>query len=218
MEFTDNRGKRIVYVNHCLLNQSARAPGAAFREGASAEFIQILLNSGLSIEQLPCLECIGMGGVSRKSFDKYLPLLSNSIENGWFPLVIPFVKAWLIKFEKLCKKEAAKAVDRMEDCIKEGYTILGVVGVNDSPTCGVTKTLDFVEFIRRLAIARDVENPVKQIIQDTLIDGTSFFMGNIMTELRARRMDVKVIGFEPWAASPKEEAERIANLLNLQHM
>ncbi len=215
-DFTDNGGKKVVFLNNCLLNQTSRAPGVAFREGASTELIQILFNNGLNIEQLPCLECIGMGGVSRKSFDAYFPLLSNFVKNGWFPIVKPYFKLWLNNFGRLCKKEATKVVDRMEDYIREGYTVVGVVGMNDSPTCGVTKTMDIIDFTRRLVTAEETGNTPKQIIQETLIDGASFFIGNIMKELEEREMDVKVVGFEPWTESPQEEAERIATLLNLQ--
>jgi predicted secreted protein len=215
-DFTDNRDRRMIFLNNCLMNQTSRAPGVAYREGASTELIQLILDNGLSIEQLPCLECIGIGGVSRKSFDRYLPLLSNSIKNGWFSILKLILKVWLINFERLCKKEARKVVDRIEDYVTEGYTILGVVGMNDSPTCGVTKTLDFIEYTRRLVLSKDTGSTPKQIIQETLVDGTSFFIGNIMKELEKRGLDVKVIGFEPWTESHKEEAERIASLLNLE--
>ncbi len=215
-DFTDNRDRRVIFLNNCLLNQISRAPGVAYREGASTELIQLILDNGLSIEQLPCLECIGIGGVSRKSFDRYLPLFSNSIKHGWFSILKLILKVWLINFERLCKKEARKVVDRMEDYLTEGYTILGVVGMNDSPTCGVTKTLDLIEYTRRLVISKDTGSTPKQIIQETLMDGTSFFIGSLMKEMEKRGLDVKVIGFEPWAESKKEEAERIASLLNLE--
>jgi predicted secreted protein len=217
MAFTDNRGKRIVYVNNCMLNQNARFPAAAIRKGAFTEFIQILLNNGLSIEQLPCLECIAMGGVSRKSYFSLQPLLSNSVEKGWFPIVKPVVNAWWrIWFKWACRKQAARVVNRMQDYLREGFEIVGVVSVNDSPTCGVTKTLDFIEFIRRAATLRDVDNlQMKKLIQDTLVDGRGAFIDSMRKKLDRKGLDVKVIPFEPWAEPQEEETRRVAGLLDL---
>ena len=215
-DFTDDRGKRVVFLNNCLLNQVSRAPGVAFRKAASTELIQVLLDNGVSIEQLPCLESIGIGGVSRRTFDRYLPLFSNSVKYGWFPLFKLFFRIWLIGFKGRCKKAAVQVVDRMEDILTEGYTLIGVVGMNDSPTCGVTKTLDLIEFIKLLATAEETGNSPKHIIQQTLEEGTSYFIGNIIEESNKRGLDIKVVGYEPWAESQKEEAERVAKLLDLQ--
>lgn len=215
-DFTDERGKRVVFLNNCLLNQISRAPGVAFRKATSTELIQILLDNGVSIEQLPCLESIGIGGVSRRTFDRYLPLLSNSVKYGWFPLFKFFFRIWLVGYKGLCKKAAIRVVDRMEDIKTEGYTLIGVVGMNDSPTCGVTKTLDLVEFTRLLATAEETGNTPKYIIRKTLEEGTSYFIGKIIKESKKRGIDIKVVGYEPWAESQKEEAERVAKLLGLQ--
>jgi predicted secreted protein len=69
MDIADIRGRRVVYVNHCLLNQNARAPGVAVREQAFPELVEILLAGKVGIEQLPCMESIGLGGVSRRTQD-----------------------------------------------------------------------------------------------------------------------------------------------------
>lgn len=37
----------------------------------------------------------------------------------------------------------------MEDYTKEGHTVIGVVGVNDSPTCGVTKTISLLDALKQ---------------------------------------------------------------------
>jgi predicted secreted protein len=156
-----------------------------------------------------------MGGVSRKSFDKFLPVTEILVKKGWSLGFNALAKSWLVKYEWLCRREAVKVVNRIEDFLEQGYSVLGVVGMNDSPTCGVTKTLDFAEMIRRMIIERHEENPMKQIIQDTLVDGPSAFVGSIVSELRKRRIDLRVVGFEPWAVSLKDESERVARQLDL---
>lgn len=214
-DFKDHRDKRIIFINNCLLNQTSRAPGVAYRRGTAAELIQIVLDNGISIQQLPCLECIGIGGVSRKTFDGYFPLISHSLKYGWFPVLKLFFKVWLLNFAWLCRREAVQVTDRMDDLITEGYTIVGVVGMNDSPTCGVTKTLDFIEFTRLLALSEETGDTPRQIIQKTLMDGSSYFIGNLMKEARRRGIPLDVIGYEPWNGDPKKEAQRIAGLLKL---
>ncbi len=103
----------------------------------------------------------------------------------------------------------------MEDYVTEGYSILGVVGMNDSPTCGVTKTIDLSEFTRLLVTAEETGATPKHIIQQTLKDGASYFIGGLIKESQNRGIDVKVVGYEPWTKSHKQEADRVANYLDL---
>jgi len=204
-------------MKHCLLNEDARGPGGAFRRGPSAELIEAFLAKDINIVQLPCCECLGWGGAARKEFDKFLPIITHAVRYGWFPFFIPIAKASLSSYNRLCKKEAVKVVDRMEDYLREGFIICGVIGMNDSPTCGVTKKVNMIEYMKQMAMAIHAGNavdPVKMNL-DQLMDGKSFFMGNLIEEIRKRSLDIKVIGFEPWAESLKAESERVVNLLNL---
>jgi predicted secreted protein len=217
VDYQDIRNKKIVFLNHCLLNVDARGPGVAFRRGPSTELIQSILKKDVNIIQLPCCECIGWGGAARKEFDKFLPVITHAVRFGWFPLLMPMLKASLSSYNSLCKKEAVKVVERMEDYLREGFTICGVIGMNDSPTCGVTKKVNMIEYMKQMAIAIHAGNdvdPVKMNL-DQLTDGKSFFMGNLIEEIRKRSLDIKVIGFEPWAESLEAESARIVNLLNL---
>jgi hypothetical protein len=90
--------------------------------------------------------------------------------------------------------------------------------MNDSPTCGVTKKVNMVEYMKQMALAihaGDAVDPVKMNC-DQLMDGESFFMGNLIKEMRKRQLAIKVIGYEPWAKSLEVECERIAKFFNLQ--
>jgi len=217
VDYQDQRLKKMVFLNHCLLNEDARGPGGAFRRGPSAELIEAFLAKDINIVQLPCCECLGWGGAARKEFDKFLPIITHAVRYGWFPFFIPIAKASLSSYNRLCKKEAVKVVDRMEDYLREGFIICGVIGMNDSPTCGVTKKVNMIEYMKQMAMAIHAGNavdPVKMNL-DQLMDGKSFFMGNLIEEIRKRSLDIKVIGFEPWAESLKAESERVVNLLNL---
>jgi len=51
---------------------------------------------------------------------------------------------------------------------------------------------------------------------DQLMDGKSFFMGNLIEEINKRKLNIKAIGYEPWAESLSAESERIAKFLGLK--
>ena len=44
---TDERGKRVIFVSHCLLNQNIRYPGGAFRRGVVDELVESVARDGL---------------------------------------------------------------------------------------------------------------------------------------------------------------------------
>ena len=81
------------------------------------------------------------------------------------------------------RKLAEELVTRIEDFTRESYTVMGVIGVNDSPSCGITKTLDIMGIARNqksLGITLDdVENPqlekMKTILDSGLMDGPGYF-------------------------------------------
>jgi predicted secreted protein len=223
MEFKDNRSKRIVFIGNCMLNQNARFPGIAVKEGSFEKLVEIITKNGIGIEQLPCLECLGWGGVSRKTYYKFQPLVLDFIDRKIFPLIRIFYSIWLYRFSCLCRKEASKVVNKIRDYLNSGYEVLGIVVSNDSPTCGVNLTMDLLEAAKKFKSlgfkAEYLENPdvkiMRTIIPSLCTKGSGLFIGPVISKLRKRDIDVQVIGFDPWASSLKEEAERVAMLLNV---
>jgi predicted secreted protein len=223
MNFQDNRGRKIVYISCCLLNQNTRAAGIAVRKGPCNELIQILLANDIGIEQMPCPERLYWGGVGRRGFSSKQPFVFSSIGKWWSPITELFAQMWLANSARGMRKLAGEVVTRIADFTREGYTIIGVIGVDDSPSCGVTKNLDIMGIARNqksLGITLDdVENPqldkMKTILDSGLIDGAGYFLGPIMEQLSRRSLNIPVIGFDPWA-DQGQEAERIANVLNLE--
>ena len=223
MEFKDNRSKRIVFVGNCMLNQNARFPGIAVKKGSFKEFIEIIINNGIGIEQLPCLECLGWGGVARKRYYKFQPLVLYFIDKKIFPIIRISYSIWLYHFSWLCRKEASKVVNKIQDYLDNGYEVLGIVVSNDSPTCGATMTMDLLEAAKKFKSlgfkAEYLENHdleiMKTIIPSLCTEGSGIFIGPVISKLKKRNINVQVIGFDPWASSIKEEAERVAMLLNV---
>jgi predicted secreted protein len=223
MEFNDNRSKRIVFISNCILNQNARFPGIEVEKGSFSELIEILIQNGIGIEQLPCLECLGWGGIARKTYYKFQSIVLRFIDKKTFPIIKLFFNIWLYNFIRLCKKEATKVVKRIQDYSNNGYEILGIIALNDSPTCGVTKTIDLLDGAKKLKSLgfkkEDLENPdikeMRNIVPALCIEGSGLFISSIITKLEKNNMKVKVIGFDPWAKSIKKEAERVSSLLNI---
>lgn len=62
----DERGRRVVLVSHCLLNQNTRYAGGATRTGAVSELLDELITAGYGIHQLPCPERLAWGGALKR--------------------------------------------------------------------------------------------------------------------------------------------------------
>ena len=93
----DKRGKRIIYLSQCLFNQNLRFPGIAIERGAITDLLIPIIQNGIGIEPLPCLERLGWGGVNRKAFFKYFPMISKNIGSLKFPIIKLFLRLWLRK-------------------------------------------------------------------------------------------------------------------------
>jgi len=216
--FEDNRSKKIVYISHCLLNQNCRYPGIATSDGIIVEILEPLLRKGIGIEQLPCLECMEWGGVSRNSILKFLPIIRKYSYSKLSPFIKLFSKIWYWNYKRLCKREAKKVANQIKDHLNSGYTILGLISMNDSPTCGVTKTLDLLGSIfkyRELEIdLEDFEHPklekMRNLIPKLLVDGEGTFMHELVAKLKKLKQDIKIIGFNPWD-NLDEEVNKIKN-------
>jgi hypothetical protein len=95
--------------------------------------------------------------------------------------------------------------------------------MNDSPTDGVTRTIDLVTAPARLrsmgysnGILRSPDISVmKGIIGNLCEPGTGIFTSRLMRELDRRGLQVKITGFDPWA-NRRQECLRVAQDLGLQ--
>jgi predicted secreted protein len=116
----DCRSKRVILVPHCALNQNARVAGAAERPSAITELIAGLMQRGLGIIQMPCAELRTLG-LSREEID---------------------IRGELQKppGRSACRRLAVELVDEIEQYRKSGVTVVGIIGKNGSPACGVEET------------------------------------------------------------------------------
>jgi predicted secreted protein len=130
--FTDARSKCVILVAHCLLNQNAKLDRCAFYPGAIREAAQTILDAGVGMLQMPCPETLclgldrGMDRTARPSVgdeDTRIAAAMQARENT----------DWM-------QTEAEEIVTQVEEYLKNGFAVLGVVGINGSPTCAVERT------------------------------------------------------------------------------
>jgi predicted secreted protein len=130
--FTDARSKRIVLVCHCILNQNSISDGTADFPGTNEAIVMRLLQSKVGIIQMPCPELLCLG-LDRKD-----------IHGGERPVVVENsrIRKELSKDDSIKKMKnfTEQIVFQVEEYIKNGFTILGIVGINRSPSCGVNTT------------------------------------------------------------------------------
>lgn len=137
-QLADSRGRRVVLLSHCLLDQNVRYLGGASRPGGVQEVVDGYLAAGVGIYQLPCPEQRAWGGVAKRR------MLVAYGAGG--TLRAPVVRALLgafVRYTRLVYDRLARAVVRdVLDYRRSGVDVVGVVGVGGSPSCGVRTTLD----------------------------------------------------------------------------
>lgn len=110
------KSKKIILVSHCVLNQNSVIEGWARAKGAFP-IANILLNNCIGILQLPCPELI-FNGINRPP----LEYEDYNTEN----------------YRNLCNELLTPYINQLNEYIKNGYNIIGVIGINNSPTCSIS--------------------------------------------------------------------------------
>jgi predicted secreted protein len=117
-EFDEIRSRKVVYLSHCMLNQNARITTAADFPAMFAPLVEWLKEHHIGIIQMPCPELmvLGLGRVS----------VRDGLET------------------KEGHAHLHQIIDSLIYEIKQyqfqGFEVVGVMGKQGSPACGVTKT------------------------------------------------------------------------------
>ncbi|ADG81727.1 CD3072 family TudS-related putative desulfidase [Thermincola potens] len=140
------RNHKVTVLAHCLLNSSVKVVGLANYTGVLEKVLLQCLREKAGIVQLPCPETSYCGlkrwGQTREQYDHRA-------------------------YRRNCRALLEPVVDLLEELQRNGCSI-NILGVDGSPSCGVTKTctgfsggeLDSREkFDEQLANLRKVEGP-----------------------------------------------------------
>lgn len=110
------RSKRIILVSHCILNQNTVVYPLARAKGAYKDIIRELINNDIGIHQLQCPEYIFLG-LKRE------PMTKEQYDTE--------------DFRNINKNIAIDTVNIIKEYINNGYEVLGIIGINESPTCSI---------------------------------------------------------------------------------
>lgn len=118
--------KKIIFVSHCILNTASKVvlynqEEIESEEALRIKFLNKAIAKGIQIIQLPCPE-FSLYGAKRWGH------VSNQFDN--------------VFFRKHCRNILTPIIDQMKEYLNnnESYEILGVIGIDGSPSCGVDYT------------------------------------------------------------------------------
>lgn len=213
----DRRSGRVVFVSHCLLDQNARFPGIAVAPGCVSGIVRRLEDDGLGIEQLPCLEMKYWGGANRRLVMPFLRISSRMRAEWEARLFSDLVRVALWVYRLLCEYEAWRTARQIGGFRAQGYEVRGIVVMNDSPTCGLDRTIDLQEFVCE-ARARSVDwacptlETMSSLLGGLLRQGSGAYVGALKRRMERSGTPVAFYGFDPWADADVESA-RLASRL-----
>jgi len=107
--------RKVVFVPHCILNQNVRALGKEKSNGSTKELVKFFAEAEIGIVQLPCPE-VEFDGLQRISKEKCARNKS---------------------YRDSCREISSKIIKEVKSYLEKDYSVLGILGVEFSPTCGV---------------------------------------------------------------------------------
>lgn len=139
----DIRSKKIVLVSHCILNQNSVVKPLARAKGAYRKIVEIIMNKDIGIHQLPCPEMIFLGmereSMTREEYDTK-------------------------EYHILCESLSEQTIAIIKNYLKNDYKIVGIIGINHSPTCSLRceKGVFMEELLKKIK-ELDLEIPITDI-------------------------------------------------------
>lgn len=177
--FTDVRSKRVIFVAHCVLNQNSISDGTADYPGTNANVVHALMDAQVGIVQMPCPElcCLGLDRGNIYGVESSVVVENTRIRKEMQKATASVRLTALVEQVML----------QIAEYHKHGFEILGIVGINRSPCCGVDTTSDY----------------------DSEIKGRGVFVEGIQEALIAAKLSIPVIGIK----SMIDDVERVQALL-----
>jgi len=112
------RSRKVIFVSHCLINANSKALGSSKHKAYYEGIIEKILQKDIGIIQMPCPELLY--GVNRPPKNK---------EFYDTP-----------EYRKYCRDIIDSLIKLYKIYSRAEYKILGFVGIEGSPTCGVSMT------------------------------------------------------------------------------
>ena len=173
-------------VCHCILNSNSKVEGLAEYEGALADVVKLLIEEDIGIIQLPCPELTSCGmrrwGMVKEQYDT------------------PF-------YRDHCRKLFYPYFQQIEEYVTNSYEVVGIIGMDGSPSCGVNKTCS-ADWKGEIS-----NNPHIQNIIDGLkmVEGSGVFVEEIADMLKNRGIHVDFSAVDE--ANPMDSYKKIEKFI-----
>lgn len=119
----------MVFVAHCVLNQNAKVNQCAHYPGVMRELAEYLVESGLGIVQMPCPELTYLG------LDRQMDTrMVGTVESEDTRIAVRMRES---AARSACSRLVEDIAYQMGEYRKNGFEVVGILGINGSPTCGV---------------------------------------------------------------------------------
>jgi uncharacterized protein YbbK (DUF523 family) len=191
----DRRSKRMVFLSHCILNENTRYLGGARRGGCVREIVEQCLAADVGMVQMPCPEQHAWVGVIKRFLLAAYGTKGTStyrFRRVLLPLILAYTR---FVYRRMARQTAGK----IEDYLDSGYTVIGVVGVDGSPSCGVGKTLDLrrsFDSISNVDVGSITADEMNAIVRRNLMGGNSLFTAALKEEFEKRRIRVPFLAHD----------------------
>jgi predicted secreted protein len=192
-QLDDQRSKKVIFLSHCLLNENTRYLGGACRPGAIYEILHACLERGYGIVQ-PCPEQHAWGGVLKRRLLAFLGS-EGTLRFRVRRILLPFLLAYT---RQVYRKLAKQVVREIEDYSSSGFSVVAIVGVDGSPSCGVCKTLDVRRSLEHVGRLHQTAHgaDMNAIVLASLIDGEGIFTRTLHKELDRRKLRVPFLAHD----------------------
>ena len=176
--FTDGRSRKVIFTAHCFLNQNSISDGTAVYPACFKGLIDCLTENDIGIIQMPCPElmCLGLDRKNPAGADS--PVTAENTR----------IRRVILEEDNYARLEqlADLVIFQILEYRKHDFDILGIIGANRSPNCGVETTSD----------------------NDEEVPGKGLFM-----ELLGKKLSENGIVLPMWGIKSDEDLEKIKELL-----
>lgn len=130
----DNRSDKFIFVPFCLMAQAYQAQGIVKYEWKSSikPIMQILIDNDINIIQMPCAEA--------------------SYNNSLLRNPMGISKYDTPQFNEHCEEIATQVASQIREIIDSGYKIIGILGIEQSPSCCVNYIYTNKGMIKRMGL------------------------------------------------------------------
>lgn len=206
----DSRKKKVIFLSHCILNENVRYLGGAFRGGCLSEIVEQCIQNDIGMIQMPCPEQMAWGGVLKKWM---LKVLQN---RRWFirPVRVLLFALFLMQTRRVYRKLARDVANQIEDYLASGFEVIGIIGIDGSPSCGVEQVLDLHQVLVDLITVETLNRQqLNNLVKMNVVKGMGLFTEQLQKILRRRHISVPYIAHDLLAEMEGKQSNVIISLL-----